>query len=115
VALVEADLARNTSDAEFAALRLSLRRCLALGWLLAPVFGALSALASLSAVPSEPGLVAASLFVGAALLTLLGFTDLARNLRLCRLRDTLALAYERKHKAARTNYGSTKALGNFFF
>jgi len=110
---IKTDLAPNLSGEEFRALRRSLHLSAAVGFACSPVFSALSQVVSRSpaAVPSEPGVVVGGLFVVCALLSLLGFTNLARNLRLCRLRDTLALAYERK--SAAKNYGATKANGKW--
>ncbi|XP_065338245.1 uncharacterized protein LOC135938510 isoform X1 [Cloeon dipterum] len=103
VLAIEKDLSASTSAEEFAALRLRLHVSLACGWLLSPIFSVLGLLVSPSLASSE--VVSSSFFVLCAILTVLGFTHLARNLRLCRLRDTLALAYQ-KRSSMNKSYGA---------
>ncbi|XP_059474956.1 uncharacterized protein LOC132196386 [Neocloeon triangulifer] len=106
---IKKDLSGSTGADEFAVLQKWLHLSVALGWLVSPVFGLLSDLATRSTASSnEAAVVTCALFVLCAVLTLLGFTHLARNLRLCRLRDTLALAYEKKQPHNNKSYGSIR-------
>jgi hypothetical protein len=111
--LIYIEIARNNIGQEFDHLLRHLRISIIFGWLFAPIYSMIINSISIQInLPkcANPGIFCCILFTAYSIISVIGWLDMGKILRYCRLRQSLTLAYERVSVSSRKSYGTISAL-----